>query len=167
MGDPSYLRTFVDETRLTGLRFNFDIGHAHLADGPEGERVEKGFAVLNYFPWCLTIGETNSQRPYLSITDLGNLLPVFTHPTTIIVMMPETVSTRLATEGKSIVSCKPYLWLKVCSFWFTVSSSIAALFPDRASIFPHRLRLRPAHLARTTNNGRGFESLGRMRCTDW
>jgi sugar phosphate isomerase/epimerase len=46
MGDPAYLRAFVDETRLTGLRFNFDIGHAHLADGPEDERIEKGFAPL-------------------------------------------------------------------------------------------------------------------------
>src|SRR5271169_5672778 len=46
MGDPSYLRSFVDETRLTGLKFNFDIGHAHLADGPEAERIEKAFAPL-------------------------------------------------------------------------------------------------------------------------
>jgi sugar phosphate isomerase/epimerase len=46
MGDPAYLRSFYDETRLTGLRFNFDIGHAHLADGPEDERIEKGFAPL-------------------------------------------------------------------------------------------------------------------------
>src|SRR5947199_261867 len=46
MGEPAYLRAFVDETRLTGLRFNFDIGHAHLADGPEGERIEKSFAPL-------------------------------------------------------------------------------------------------------------------------
>src|SRR5258706_817108 len=46
MGDPAYLRSLYDETRLTGLRFNFDIGHAHLADGPEEERVEKGFAPL-------------------------------------------------------------------------------------------------------------------------
>src|ERR1700682_2862106 len=43
MGDPSYLRTFVDETRLSGLRFNFDIGHAHLCDGPAEERIEKCF----------------------------------------------------------------------------------------------------------------------------
>jgi len=41
MGDPSYLRAFVDETRLTGLRFNFDIGHAHLAELPEEERLER------------------------------------------------------------------------------------------------------------------------------
>src|SRR5712691_3528116 len=46
MGDPVYLRAFVDETRLTGLRFNFDIGHAHLSDFPEGERLEKSFAPL-------------------------------------------------------------------------------------------------------------------------
>jgi sugar phosphate isomerase/epimerase len=46
MGDPAYLRAFVDETRLTGLRFNFDIGHANLADGPAEERLEKSFAPL-------------------------------------------------------------------------------------------------------------------------
>ena len=46
MGDPSYLRAFVDETRLNGLRFNFDIGHAHLSDFPEAERIEKSFAPL-------------------------------------------------------------------------------------------------------------------------
>jgi sugar phosphate isomerase/epimerase len=46
MGDPSYLRDFVDETRLSGLRFNFDIGHANLSDFPEEERLEKGFAPL-------------------------------------------------------------------------------------------------------------------------
>jgi sugar phosphate isomerase/epimerase len=32
MGAPAYLRSFVDETRLFGLRFNFDIGHANLTD---------------------------------------------------------------------------------------------------------------------------------------
>ncbi|HXM95318.1 MAG TPA: sugar phosphate isomerase/epimerase family protein [Candidatus Dormibacteraeota bacterium] len=46
MGDPAYLRAFVDETRLADLRFNFDIGHAHLADGPKEERVAKSFAHL-------------------------------------------------------------------------------------------------------------------------
>jgi sugar phosphate isomerase/epimerase len=46
MGAPSYLRSFVDETRLAGLRFNFDIGHAHLADGPEEDRVAETFAPL-------------------------------------------------------------------------------------------------------------------------
>jgi sugar phosphate isomerase/epimerase len=46
MGDPAYLHTFVEETRLTGLRFNFDIGHAHLADGPEDERVATSFEAM-------------------------------------------------------------------------------------------------------------------------
>jgi len=46
MGDPAYLRAFADETRLTGLRFNFDIGHAHLAEFPEEERLEKSFSPL-------------------------------------------------------------------------------------------------------------------------
>jgi len=46
MGDPAYLRAFVDETRLNGLRFNFDIGHANLAEFPPEERVEKSFAPL-------------------------------------------------------------------------------------------------------------------------
>jgi sugar phosphate isomerase/epimerase len=46
MGDPSYLRAFVDETRLTGLRFNFDIGHAYLSDFQEDERIAKSFAPL-------------------------------------------------------------------------------------------------------------------------
>lgn len=46
MGEPAYLRAFVEETRLTGLRFNFDIGHAHLADGPEDERVVTSFEAM-------------------------------------------------------------------------------------------------------------------------
>lgn len=46
MGDPAYLRSFVDETRLTSLRFNFDVGHAHLAEGPEEERLSLSFQPL-------------------------------------------------------------------------------------------------------------------------
>ena len=46
MGEPAYLRAFVEETRLTGLRFNFDVGHANLADGPAEERLEKSFAPI-------------------------------------------------------------------------------------------------------------------------
>ncbi len=49
MGDPNYLRAFVDETRLSGLRFNFDIGHANLSDFPEDERLEKSFSPLRDF----------------------------------------------------------------------------------------------------------------------
>src|SRR3989442_8034789 len=46
MGDPAYLRAFAEETRLNGLRFNFDIGHANLAELPEEERLEKSFSPL-------------------------------------------------------------------------------------------------------------------------
>jgi len=46
MGEPAYLRAFVEETRLTGLRFNFDIGHAHLADGPQEDRVATSFEAM-------------------------------------------------------------------------------------------------------------------------
>lgn len=46
MGEPAALRSFLEETRLHGLQFNFDIGHAHLADGPEDERVANGFAAM-------------------------------------------------------------------------------------------------------------------------
>src|ERR1700722_772784 len=34
MGSPGYLASFLSETRLNALRFNFDIGHAHLTGGP-------------------------------------------------------------------------------------------------------------------------------------
>jgi sugar phosphate isomerase/epimerase len=46
MGEPNFLRAFVEETRLTGLRFNFDIGHAHLAEGPVEERVATSFEAM-------------------------------------------------------------------------------------------------------------------------
>jgi sugar phosphate isomerase/epimerase len=62
MGDPAYLRTFVDETRLTGLRFNFDIGHAHLADGPEAERVEKAFASLRELVVSAHIHDNHGEK---------------------------------------------------------------------------------------------------------
>jgi sugar phosphate isomerase/epimerase len=62
MGDPTYLRAFVDETRLTGLRFNFDIGHAHLADGPEAERIEKGFAPLRELAVSAHIHDNHGEK---------------------------------------------------------------------------------------------------------
>jgi sugar phosphate isomerase/epimerase len=46
MGEPAYLRSFVDETRLTGLRVNFDIGHAHLSDGDESNRIARSLEPL-------------------------------------------------------------------------------------------------------------------------
>jgi sugar phosphate isomerase/epimerase len=46
MGDPHFLRSFVEETRLSALRFNFDIGHAFLAEFPEAERIARSFEPL-------------------------------------------------------------------------------------------------------------------------
>src|SRR5271170_5115562 len=62
MGDPSYLRSFVDETRLTGLKFNFDIGHAHLADGPQSERIEKAFAPLRELVVSAHIHDNHGEK---------------------------------------------------------------------------------------------------------
>ena len=46
MSEPAYLRTFVEETRLTGLRFCFDVGHANLMEGAPEERIEKAFEAM-------------------------------------------------------------------------------------------------------------------------
>jgi sugar phosphate isomerase/epimerase len=62
MGDPAYLRAFVDETRLTGLRFNFDIGHAHLAELPEEERIEKSFAPLRELVSSVHIHDNHGDK---------------------------------------------------------------------------------------------------------
>ncbi len=62
MGDPAYLRSFVDETRLTGLRFNFDIGHAHLADGPAEERLEKSFAPLRELAASVHLHDNHAEK---------------------------------------------------------------------------------------------------------
>jgi len=62
MGDPAYLRAFVDETRLTGLRFNFDIGHAHLADFPEEERLEKSFSPLRELVSSVHLHDNHGEK---------------------------------------------------------------------------------------------------------
>ena len=62
MGDPHYLRAFVDETRLTGLRFNFDIGHAHLADSPEEDRIEKSFAPLRELVSSVHLHDNHGEK---------------------------------------------------------------------------------------------------------
>lgn len=43
MGDPAYLRSFVDETRLAGLRFCFDVGHANIADTTAENKIAHSF----------------------------------------------------------------------------------------------------------------------------
>jgi sugar phosphate isomerase/epimerase len=62
MGAPAYLRSFVDETRLTGLRFNFDIGHANLSDDAENERVEKAFTPLRELTVSAHIHDNHGEK---------------------------------------------------------------------------------------------------------
>lgn len=81
MGDPAYLRSFYDETRLTGLRFNFDIGHAFLGDAPEEDRVEKGFAPLRELVVGAHIHDNHGEKdehlpPYEGEIDWENAVKV-------------------------------------------------------------------------------------------
>ena len=81
MGDPEYLRAFYEETRLTGLRFNFDIGHAYLADGAEDERIEKGFAPLRDLVVGAHIHDNHGEKdehlpPYDGTIDWKNAIKV-------------------------------------------------------------------------------------------
>lgn len=62
MGEPAYLRSFVDETRLTGLRFNFDVGHAFLAEGPQEERIAKSFEPLRELIVSAHIHDNHSEK---------------------------------------------------------------------------------------------------------
>jgi sugar phosphate isomerase/epimerase len=61
MGAPAFLRSFVDDTRLP-LRFNFDIGHAHLADGPESDRVDAGFAPLRDLVASVPVHDNHGEK---------------------------------------------------------------------------------------------------------
>jgi len=62
MGSPAYLRSFIDETRLSGLRINFDIGHAHLADGAEENRVAEGFEPLRELVASAHIHDNHGEK---------------------------------------------------------------------------------------------------------
>ena len=62
MGSPDYLRAFVDETRLTGLRFYFDIGHAHLAEFPEEQRLEKSFSPLRELVSSVHLHDNHGEK---------------------------------------------------------------------------------------------------------
>jgi sugar phosphate isomerase/epimerase len=62
MGSPDYLRAFVDETRLSGLRFNFDIGHAYLAELPEEERLEKSFSPLRELVSSVHLHDNHGEK---------------------------------------------------------------------------------------------------------
>jgi len=81
MGAPAYLRSFVDETRLTGLRFNFDIGHAHLADGPAEERLEKSFTPMRDLLASVHLHDNHGEKdehlpPYDGSIDWAAAIPL-------------------------------------------------------------------------------------------
>ena len=62
MGEPAYLRSFIDETRLTGLRINFDVGHAHLSEGPESERMAKNLEPLRELVVSAHIHDNHGEK---------------------------------------------------------------------------------------------------------
>jgi sugar phosphate isomerase/epimerase len=62
MGEPGYLRAFVDETGLSRLHFNFDIGHAHLAEGPVADRVAKSFEPLRNLVASAHIHDNHGEK---------------------------------------------------------------------------------------------------------
>jgi sugar phosphate isomerase/epimerase len=81
MGDPAYLRAFVDETRLTGLRFNFDVGHANLADGPAEERLVKSFAPMKELVASVHLHDNHGDKdehllPYQGSIDWRAAIPL-------------------------------------------------------------------------------------------
>jgi sugar phosphate isomerase/epimerase len=81
MGQPEYLRAFVEETRLTGLRFNFDIGHAHLSDGEEAERIAKAFEPMRELVASVHLHDNHGEKdehlpPYDGSIDWQNAISV-------------------------------------------------------------------------------------------
>jgi len=81
LGQPAYLRAFVDETRLTGLRFNFDIGHANLGDEPEGERIAKAFEPMRELVASVHLHDNHGEKdehlpPYDGSIDWESAIPV-------------------------------------------------------------------------------------------
>jgi sugar phosphate isomerase/epimerase len=80
MGEPSYLRSFIDETRLTALRINFDVGHAHLSDGPESERIAKSLDPIHELVVSAHIHDNHGEKdehlpPFDGTIDWPNALP--------------------------------------------------------------------------------------------
>lgn len=81
MGQPAYLRSFVDETRLTGLRFNFDVGHAHLSEEAEAERIAKAFEPMRELVASVHLHDNHGEKdehlpPYEGAIDWESSIPV-------------------------------------------------------------------------------------------
>ena len=81
MGQPEYLRAFVDETRLTGLRFNFDVGHAFLSDDEEAERIAQAFEPMRELVASVHLHDNHGEKdehlaPYDGSIDWRNAISV-------------------------------------------------------------------------------------------
>src|SRR5215813_4738374 len=81
MGQPAYLRSFVEQTRLAGLRFNFDIGHAHLGEEAETERITKAFEPMRELVANVHLHDNHSEKdehlpPYEGSIDWESAVPV-------------------------------------------------------------------------------------------
>jgi sugar phosphate isomerase/epimerase len=81
MSQPAHFRAFVAETRLTGLRFNFDIGHAYLGDGEESERVEKAYEPIRELVASMHLHDNHGEKdehlpPFEGSIDWENAIPL-------------------------------------------------------------------------------------------
>ena len=81
MGQPEYLRAFVDQTRLKGLRFNFDVGHAFLGDGEEAGRIAKAFEPMRELVASVHLHDNHGEKdehlpPYDGSIDWQNAISV-------------------------------------------------------------------------------------------
>ncbi len=85
MGQPSYLRRFVDETRLNGLRFNFDIGHAFLPDDTgaiaKEERISRAMEPMRDLIAAMHLHDNHGEkdehlRPYEGGIDWNSAIPL-------------------------------------------------------------------------------------------
>jgi sugar phosphate isomerase/epimerase len=115
MGNPAYLRAFLDETRLAGLRLNFDIGHAYLAEGPEGVRIEKGLAYMGDFTASVHLhdnhGEKDEHLPpfsgtidWSSVTQMLKKVP--NKPLPIVLELKEKTAPEAADQLEPLVSAR-------------------------------------------------------------
>lgn len=85
LGQPSYLRAFVDETRLNGLRFNFDVGHAFLP-GDTGtiakeERISRAIEPMRDLVVAVHLHDNHGEkdehlRPYEGDIDWDSAIPL-------------------------------------------------------------------------------------------
>jgi sugar phosphate isomerase/epimerase len=76
LGTPANLRSFVQETRLSGLKFCFDVGHANLTEGPAEKRLEQSFEPLRELVATTHVHDNHGEKdehllPYEGTVDWG------------------------------------------------------------------------------------------------